>query len=201
MEDYVIEKSESEGHFNFFDERRTIWTALKESGQFKQFLSKLEKQLEKIRNNVKKRADKEMYVQIEWTQFLTKQAQILCADKEHQCIHYCCITQTVGKYLYIYKTTDTQKPNAKNSSLTVSHQSDAGLLMLASGCLGKMFKLYRKNRTKYGLLLRPLAQMLCDKTKTKIPVEIAYRDKGGLYVILLSARSCPNTVLHWEHLK
>ena len=114
-----------------------------------------------------------------WMEYLTDTAKEVCDSKEHL-FHYCCIMQTIGKYIYIHASRSCDI--SREVKPVVKEQSDSGLLLVASGCLGQMCKLYKKNRCKYGSLLKPLSTMLINK-KSKIPVLFASRDKGGLYVI------------------
>jgi hypothetical protein len=65
-------------------------------------------------------------------------------------------------------------------------QSDSGLIVLASACVGQMFRLYKSNKGKYGLLISPLSKMIKTKEERRcsfIPVEQRSRDKGGLYCL------------------
>ena len=105
-------------------------------------------------------------------------------DNSQNIFHYCSITNTIGKYVYIYLTSRSKHElNTESPLVTVEQQSHSGLLLLASGCLGRMFHLYKRNRSKYGKLLKPLSSMIMDKKKHVIPKIIASQDKGGLYVI------------------
>ena len=49
MESYVIQLSESEGHFDYFTERKVIWENLKETGKLTtRMLSDLTEKLQEI---------------------------------------------------------------------------------------------------------------------------------------------------------
>ena len=88
-----------------------------------------------------------------WTEYLTDTAKEVCDSKEHL-FHYCCIIQTIGKYIYIHASRNCDTSREVISPL-VKELSDSGLLLVASGCLGQMFKLY-KNKRPPGLIAPPI---------------------------------------------
>ena len=103
MDLQVIQRSESEGHFNYFTERKLIWDSLKsDTTKLSTLMSSLRAQFEDIQANIKSNSDREMNIQMKWTKHLTVIAESLCDSME--ALHdYCCIIQTVGKYIYIYE--------------------------------------------------------------------------------------------------
>ena len=90
---------------------------------------------------------------------------------------------------------DMEKKNRKNQGSDdddwwhkadhhIAVQTDSRLLVLASGCIGGKFRLYKKNREKYGRFLHPLAKMIVtNKSQSSIPVEQRSRDQGGLHCL------------------
>ena len=60
MESYVIQLSESEGHFDYFTERKVIWESLKETGKLTTMLSDLTEKLQEIQKNVNNKKDREI---------------------------------------------------------------------------------------------------------------------------------------------
>ena len=65
-------------------------------------MSSLRAQFEDIQANIKSNSDREMNIQMKWTKHLTVIAESLCDSME--ALHdYCCIIQTVDKYICIYE--------------------------------------------------------------------------------------------------
>ena len=60
--------------------------------------------------------------------------------------------------------------------------------VVASGCIGQMFRLYKNRQQKYQEELKVMSAVIIphnQKTKTHLPVELTAWDHGGLYVISL----------------
>ena len=70
METYVIQLSESEGHFEYFNERKVIWESFKENGKLTTILSDLTEKLKEIQQNANNKKDREIYNQMRWTEYL-----------------------------------------------------------------------------------------------------------------------------------
>ena len=71
METYVIQLSESEGHFEYFNDRKVIWESLKENGKLTTIISDLTEKLQEIQQNANNKKDREIYNQMRWTEYLT----------------------------------------------------------------------------------------------------------------------------------
>ena len=177
-------------------------------------LRQLDHKLCELKEKYAKKADKAMLIHMEWTRYLTGAVYCVVTDNDDPAIvidpavqvHCCAILQTIGKYIYIHKSKEI-KNTVSAVKLDVKEQTDSGLLLLGSGCVGQMFRLYKKKRCKYMALLKPLAMMLADKKTCRVPKEIASRDRGGLYVIksdflpglrLLDLCAIMSN-LHWPH--
>ena len=103
--------------------------------------------------------------------------------------HRDCIIQSIGKHCFSYlnntsKESDNQKMNkrCKKTSKKARKQDISGIQILAGGCLGQMFKLFKKNKQKYGVQLKILSHII-QIEKRYLPVQQRARDRGGLYAI------------------
>ena len=192
MEQYIICNTEAEGHINSFPDRKCMWDIMKTS-DLQSLCQKFGEKHAELCKKFKKQ-EQALVKQVAWTDYLTDLAtsshlSYLLNDYEDGLFHLCSLVQTAGKYAYVFLVKQTTNPNSTCAPAMapinrISEQSDSGLLMLGSGCIGQMFRLYKSNRSKYGTLMKPLAKMIVrDKKSTFVPVEQACRDRGGLYVL------------------
>ena len=98
MEEYVIKHSEIEGHFQYFQDRKSIWDIIKNSEKLSQLLVQLESQYSQLKREYfyKKKADAEILIQIAWQKYLSDVATDLSVDNSQNIFHYCSITNTIG---------------------------------------------------------------------------------------------------------
>ena len=55
MEEYVIKHSEIEGHFQYFQDRKSLWDIIKNSEKLSQLLVQLESQYSQLKREYKKK--------------------------------------------------------------------------------------------------------------------------------------------------
>ena len=102
MEEYVVRNSEAEGHFDFFDRRTIIWGRLTKSNGLKQILDDLTRKYEQL--NLRKKSDKQMYIHMSWTRYVTSLAKSLNQDSEDVDDDFHLIYQFVHKNFRIAQT-------------------------------------------------------------------------------------------------
>ncbi len=82
-------------------------------------------------------------MQMAWMRHLTKIASGFSKNEEPQESFDCCsIAHALGKYVFVYMSKEKNYKRSPPRVLnTVKEQSDSGLMLLAGGCLGQMFRL------------------------------------------------------------
>ena len=193
---YVLSSVEKEGHISFFQQRKPLWGLLKDNDNnyMDNLLTEMASVYKSFSNITHHKADSDIHLTVSWRKHIREIAQrpmfqelsISCDVSGHDLLT---ILQTIGKYALIWqRKTETTKAATTTADgtkqTTIVVQTDSGLLVLASGCIGGMFRLYKKNREKYGHFLHPLAKMIVtNKSQSSIPVEQRSRDQGGLYCL------------------
>lgn len=133
-----------------------------------------------------KKGDKNIHISIAWTRYLTDFAQSEDLQEYNSTAkglsHCCILTQTIGKYAFISFSKEN-KASVRAEFASISPQPDSGLSLLASACIGQLFRLYKRNRAKYQEYLKSLSKLIAVNKDRYIPVEQRIRDRGGLYVI------------------
>ena len=182
MEQFVKEKSESEGHFQYYPERNSRWNEFVKD-DLKLLCDKLKVVHTELFSKWQKKKEASLNFRIDWTQRVKVICDEFCVARED--IHLRIIITTVAKYAlkYIQEKDSLAKPTS-NNSMRLPAQSESGIKMLSGGILGKMFKLYKKDRKKYAHHLGIMKLLIVvEKTKVFIPVEQRCRDNGGLYIM------------------
>lgn len=197
MKEYIISRSEKEGHIAFYPDRQKIWDFLIQHNCFDDIIKSLKDQYFVLYQKYKSKKDGLIKYHIEWSTYtsqytVTQLEEFVNSERiPNGNFHVRMIIRTIAKYIvYHIKSNkeETIQQIAKSKQLikkaiTVKKQPKYGIQLLAGGTLGSMFRLYRKNSQKYGKSLEILQKMTIDKSQAILPVQQRSRDKGGLYAI------------------
>lgn len=193
MEEHIVKMIEIEGLYALFPDREKIWMLAKTPECLSSICQSFVKQYHDIQKKAKKRADQALHIQIEWRKSVVKYAresshfEVMHGTVESFSYHRDCIMQAIGKHCFSYlqNTVGCNEINKKKSNKVtknIKQQDTVGLQVLAGGCLGQMFRLFKTNRKKYGIQLKLLSHIIV-VDKKDIPVQQRCIDRGKLYAI------------------
>ena len=196
MEDFVRTHVEREGHVDFFHERRTIWDFTIENARMGLLCKSLSQHYRQLQMKWKGKKDALLHCLIEWDRWLSAYQDShlvnFCMENAFNLVHMRVIIRAMGKYVVAFlkqphqpKTLTAAKKSVRRATKRINKQPPVGIKVLASATIGCMFRLFKRNRSKYCQQFSILKLFLVDKqTESKtIPVQLKSRDEGGLYII------------------
>ncbi len=207
MVEYIVKRSEQEGHFSYFESRGRIWQMIKESELLGDFVEDLRSAFVELLQKYKRADDGYIHLQMKWLETVSsyvddstanplasKLRSIVCPDLDSQSriFHLSSILHTVAahEFTYLHQSTSI---NNEGSTETVTKktgrgrntpQTASGIQRMASAIIGQMFKFYKKRRATSASELKVMASMtVVSKQAQFLTVEQRARDRGGLYVM------------------
>ena len=145
MEPFVIQMCQKEGHFSFYENRKTIWENF-ESKNLSTVCQKLTDVYKELYEKWNKKTDRSLRFRLDWNIALRELSDKYCEAEESVDVRI--IMNTVAKYVlkFLQRETDPIVVNDLGQHNILPPQSDAGISVLAGGVLGKMFKMKQKQK-------------------------------------------------------
>ena len=148
MNEYVIQNSELEGHFEHFQDSKRLCDNLKKC-RLTVILRQLDYKLCELNEKYAKKADKAMLIHMEWTRYLTGAVSCVVTDNDDPAIVIdpavqvqllCHITDNREIYIYIHKSKEI-----KNTVPAVKLDVTLVYCYLGADVLGRCFASTKRN--------------------------------------------------------